>query len=197
MKKDVMVVGEDALCCALVSKLIQEHNHNLSVYQEIVCKGFGDFKSRILRMNQAAATVMPVIMLADADQSDCVVKQLRDWLPKEPAKDFYLRLALREAEAWVLADNEAFARFIGINSDLIESQPEMLLDPKSHLLQLVRRSKNRELREGMLPKKGISMPIGLEYNSILSRFVEQEWSALRALSRSPSLSRAVGRLRGI
>ncbi|MCL4556765.1 MAG: DUF4276 family protein [Gammaproteobacteria bacterium] len=197
MQKDVIIVGEDKLCCALASKLIKEHNEKLRIYQEIVCNGFGDFKSRVSRMNQAAATVMPVIMLADADQRECVVEQLNDWLPKMPAKDFYLRLAVREVEAWLLADSEGFANFLAISPDLVAPQPEVLSDPKNHLLQLVRKSKNRELKDGMLPKKGISTPIGLEYNAILSRFVEQDWSACRAQLRAPSLSRAVNRLQGI
>jgi len=59
---------------------------------------------------------------------------------------------------------------------------------------LVRKSKRRELRQEILPKSGVSSPVGLGYNDQWCRFVRDHWETARAAKSSPSLARAVDRL---
>ncbi|HYN79659.1 MAG TPA: hypothetical protein VES73_17905 [Lamprocystis sp. (in: g-proteobacteria)] len=66
--------------------------------------------------------------------------------------------------------------------------------PKAALLDLVRKSKHRELRQEILPRPGVSFPVGLGYNDQWCRFVRDHWETGRAAKASPSLARAVERL---
>ncbi|MDC6179643.1 hypothetical protein C2I33_11035 [Ralstonia solanacearum] len=192
MTKAFFVVGEDALCCAMAVAMLGHGGVPVDTSgRRIIAGGAGPFMSRIGSMNQVAANVMPVLMLADADQAPCVVEQRNSWMPAKPNKRFALRLAVREAEAWVLADHVGFSKFVGVSKDVISPRPEEVPDPKQALLSVVRKSKNRELREEMLPQKGARSPVGLGYNVHLVNFVEQHWDIDRAMARAPSLARAM------
>jgi hypothetical protein len=110
-------------------------------------------------------------------------------------KAFLFRVAVREVEAWLMADREGFSRFSGIPVEKMPHVPEDLEDPKRDLLQLVRRYAHREIKANLLPERGSIARIGLGYNEILSRFVRDTWSIKNAVSNSESLSRACYRLR--
>jgi hypothetical protein len=71
---------------------------------------------------------------------------------------------------------------------------DALPDPKSALLNLVRKSKHRELRQDILPARGVSFPVGLGYNQRLIEFVRDHWDSPRAVAVSASLARAVTRI---
>ncbi|RQT71924.1 hypothetical protein DF029_14060 [Burkholderia cepacia] len=194
MTGTVFVVGEDALCCSIADALIVHSGIAVEVEQRIVAGGAGPFRQRIPAMNNVANNVMPVIMVADADQAPCVVTQRNSWLPQNVSPRLSMRLAVREAEAWVLADHVGFAQFVTVSKDLFPAQPENELDPKQTLLAIVKRSRRRELREEMLPGKGATSPVGLGYNIHMTDFVKNYWDIGRATERAPSLARAVPRI---
>ncbi|MDR5760892.1 hypothetical protein QCE88_28300 [Caballeronia sp. LZ035] len=127
-------------------------------------------------MNEVARNVMPVLMVADADQAPCVVAQRNAWLPPNASNRLSMRLAVKEAEAWVLADHIGFSRFAAVSKDLFPALPETDVDPKQRLLSLVKKSKRRELRDEMLPGKGATSPVGLGYNVHMTDFVRNHWS---------------------
>lgn len=190
----VYTVGEDEVCCSLARALIaQSEVQGIAKYSNIA-GGFGAFVSDVERMNRVAANSMPVLMLADADQDPCVVNQVRNWMPRHPAPAFSMRLAVREAESWILADREGFSQFLEVSPDVLPPAPDTLDDPKQALLAIVRRSRKRILREEMLPARRSSAPVGLGYNIHLTDFISNHWSATRAMERSPSLARAIPRI---
>lgn len=145
-------------------------------------------------MNNVANNVMPVLMVADADQAPCVVTQRNAWLPPNASQRLSMRLAVKEAEAWVLADHIGFSKFAIVSKDLFPAKPEEVLDPKQALLAIVKKSKRRELRDEMLPGKGATSPVGLGYNIHMTEFVAEHWDIARAVDRAPSLARAIPRV---
>jgi hypothetical protein len=194
MSVDIFIVGEDQLCAALAQALVLQSGKAVKIQNIIVANGCGPFKSMIEKMNNVARNVMPVLMIADADQAPCVVAQRNAWIPGNPAPKFSLRLAVREAEAWILADHEGLSEFANFSAALMDRAPDILHDPKQELLRLIRKSKRRELREEMLPRKGAKNLVGLGYNLHLTQFVREHWNAERASHRSPSLARSIPRV---
>ncbi|MDR5782626.1 hypothetical protein QCE63_24785 [Caballeronia sp. LZ065] len=194
MTRSVFVVGEDELCCALADALIAQSGITSRVQQRIIAGGAAPFRKKISAMNEVARNVMPVLMVADGDQARCVVTQRNAWLPPDVSDRLSMRLAVKEAEAWVLADHIGFSKFAVVSKDLFPAQPETDADPKQRLLSLVKKSKRRELRDEMLPGKGATSPVGLGYNVHMTDFVRNHWSVGRAVARAPSLARAVPRV---
>ncbi|MEA5672531.1 DUF4276 family protein [Pseudomonas sp. MH2] len=188
-----LLVGEDQLCCELGRAILQQVCPGSSISSEIVTGGFGKLKEKIPSLNKLAPH-MPVLMIADGDQNPCVVAQRNSWLPDDPHENLLLRLAVREAEAWVLADHAAWSEFAEVSAAKIPPSPDELQDPKQSLLGLVTKCKKRILREEMLPSKSSSAKIGLGYNIHMATFVRTAWSALRAAERSSSLRRAIASL---
>ena len=107
------------------------------------------------------------------------------------------RVAVREVEAWLLADREAFAAFVGAPLNKLPLNPDSLDDPKQTLLGFVRRYGRREIKADILPKPGSRSKIGLGYNQRLRRFVAELWEPERATACSDSLARAFARLRNV
>jgi hypothetical protein len=65
---------------------------------------------------------------------------------------------------------------------------------KEFLVSLARRSQKRAVREALIPAQGAILPVGNEYNTFLSEFVQEHWNLERAASVSPSLKRTLDRL---
>lgn len=193
MANPAIVFGEDVLCCALGSAMLGQIG--CSVRALPPAGGVGKFKDGIPRMNDVASKGFTVLMIADADQAVCPPAQLGSWVPRAVHPNLLLRLAVRESESWVLADRHAFAEFAQVSAAVVPRLPDELPDPKGSLLHLIRRGKRRDLRDEMLPTRGSRSKIGLGYNAQLQRFVCERWNADRALEQSPSLARAVRRIR--
>lgn len=189
----MLVVGEDELSCALGQQLLGEALPDWSLSgPPINTRGVTKLVSAIPRYVQQARYVQPVLCVADTDQK-CPVTLMREWMPAVVADDFFLRLAVSEAESWVLADREGAANFFGLAMNQIPLQPEELVDPKREVLRLARRSTVRRIREELVSQTDMNKK-GTGYNSHICAFVRNEWRASRGLDRSPSLARAFRRL---
>ncbi|MGB5736901.1 MAG: hypothetical protein WBM40_20910 [Thiohalocapsa sp.] len=188
------IATEDALSEALAERLLLQAGAT-DIHARIRKQGFGYLRSRAPDLNRMADDVMPVLLLTDLDRGVCPQQLIADWLPSPQSARLVFRVAVRETESWVLADRAAFAHFIGVSVATIPSTPDELTDPKAALLKLIRKSSNRELKQDILPTRGSTSPIGLGYNSQLCRFVRSDWRSERAAKRSPSLSRALLRVK--
>jgi hypothetical protein len=89
-----------------------------------------------------------------------------------------------------MADRERFADFLGVSKNLIPDQIDIIPDPKKLLLQLASKSRNRDLRNDIVPRPGDKRKIGPDYNGRLGEFVQSSWRANVAYAHSPSLARA-------
>ena len=75
------------------------------------------------------------------------------------------RVAVRAIEAWLLADAERLAKYLGIPRTLVPRFPDQGDHPKRTLVNLARRSRKRAIREGMTPRQGSGVQVGPEYLS--------------------------------
>lgn len=154
--------------------------------------GNGYLQSRISNFCEMVS-FQPVLVISDLDRQRCASQLVAKWLGARvrPA-NLLIRIAVREIEAWLLADHEAMGGLLGRRAGL-PREPDALLDPKQSLLNLARRAPKR-VREELLPLGGALASQGLGYNALLGEFVRTAWSPTRAALLSPSLRRARRRL---
>lgn len=156
-------------------------------------QGNGYLRSRVSNFRQMANHNV-VVVLTDLDMKECAPTLMRDWFGDNALPGQLLfRVAVKEVEAWLLADREGFSEFLGINPEKIPEDSDQIMDPKVKLLQLAKVGR-RELREDLLPRKGVFAQQGLGYNQVLGRFVMNGWSSERAAENSDSLRRTCERL---
>jgi hypothetical protein len=192
MVKRIAVVAEDLLTQAVLHKCISELRPDYSVARTDVKGGRGNVQ-RELRAYAALAQVMPVFIGVDLDSDDCAPTLLGDWGRLPPQAGFLLRVAVREIEAWVLADERRVASFIGASPNDVPKRPDQLADPKRSLLELARAHAGSELKADLVPRNYETLypRIGRAYNLRLCAFVAKKWRPHVARRKSPSLERAL------
>ena len=142
-----------------------------------------------------AARHSPWVVFVDLDDDGpCPGKKRDDWLP-DASPLMCFRIAVRELEAWLLADQEQIAEFLGVSASRIPSQPENLDDPKQSLISLARRSRKRAIREGLVPRDGSGASVGPTYASDIREFGRTQWRPLVAAKSAPNLERCITRVR--
>jgi len=189
----ILVVGEDALSCALGERLVAQVLPSWSLAKaSINTRGISKLVSALPRYMQQAAHVQPVLCIADTDRR-CPVELVSEWLPRGTGERFLFRLAVSEAESWLLSDREALAGFLGISVAKLPQDPDRVADAKREVLRLARLSRVRQIRREVVSSSDSSKP-GTGYNVHLCSFVRQHWRAPEAAGMSVSLSKAVRRL---
>jgi len=188
MRIPINLVFEDELGEYVLSRLLDCYGGKYSTGISYNGRGFGYIKSKINGFNQACAAV-PFLVLTDLDNNDCPVTLIDEWFIGQPHRNMIFRIAIREVEAWLLADKEGLANYLGIPEVLLPINPEQDPDPKKTLISLTRRSKHRKIREDIIPINE-NASIGPNYNGRLMEFVFNHWSIKRAMTRSESLRRA-------
>ncbi|MBL8539311.1 MAG: hypothetical protein JNK68_02950 [Betaproteobacteria bacterium] len=138
-----------------------------------------------------AARRAPWIVLVDLDHDAPCPPPLRsDWVPVQ-VPFLCFRVAVRAVEAWLLADADALAAFLGVSRNRIPRDPESLQDPKTAMVNLARASRRTAIRADMVPRDGSGRPIGPAYASRLIEFASSPWRPDIAAQRSDSLRRAL------
>lgn len=156
--------------------------------------GFGYLKKIAPALNQSAQG-MPYVMLTDLDDGPCASGLVNDWMAGRPRHPhFLLRVAVREVEAWLLADRANFSRFLGVSAARLPDDCEALPDPKLELVKAARRSRYRRIREDIVAEEDFGPVQGPDYNGALAKFVAMDWDLQAAASRCRSLGRMKDRL---
>ena len=150
--------------------------------------------ANVARYN-AAARLAPWLVLRDADGA-CAAELAAELLPK-PAEFMCFRVVVPAIEAWLLADSEALATFLGVSVARIPSKPEEITDVKGCIVDLVRHSRLRSIREDFLPVARSGRKEGPGYANGLIEFINRIWDPKRAAVRASSLERAILRLRSL
>ncbi len=184
---------EDALTEFLLIKIIRSLPIRYAINTVYNRGGSGYIKKTINGFNNAAKGT-PFLIGTDLDQYECPAALTEEWLSQTKHENLLIMVAVREAEAWVLADKENFARFLGIRLAHIREDVEDIADPKQELIKLARTAKKKELREDLCPPLHSTRRVGPNYNSRLGAFVQTQWNPNTAKHRSPSLARALDRL---
>ena len=142
----------------------------------------------------AAARFGTWVVLRDLDTDADCAPSLRARLLAAPAPGMVFRIAVREIEAWLIADQHSFARYFSVPPVRIPNDPESVLRPKEFLVNLVRRSRSRTIREDVVPREGSKARVGPGYAGRMIEFASTVWSPHEASVRSESLKRCLARL---
>jgi hypothetical protein len=157
-------------------------------------RGKDALRQRLSGYNNAAR-FGPWAVLVDLNHdADCAPRLVSDWLPA-PSARMCFRVVVRKIEAWLLADRERLAAFLGVAPARIPANPELEPDPKRTLIELSRQSRRREIREDMVARPESGREVGPAYTSRLIEFIQCSWRPAEAAARSDSLRRCLRRLR--
>jgi len=181
------LVFEDQISEYVMMKLI-EKTGKFQIVNSYSEEGFGYIKKNLHGFNEASKGC-PFFILTDLDTIVCAPELINDWLKVPAQHNLIFRIAVKEVEAWLLADIEGFSEYTGISKINFNSIPEEIEGPKRELLNLIKRCRKRSIREDILPKDEYAL-CGPNYNGRLAEFVINFWDINRASSRSSSLRRA-------
>lgn len=202
MSVSVIVDAEDVLLAEMARRLLGECGGKYELAGDITIRyGRGNVDKNAPKWNNSAKNGNTHFVLCDLDtlappesENKCPQSEIRLLLggaQKHP--HFLLRFAVAEGENWLLADYDNLRKFLGIRQEQLPSLPDAIKDGKECLLLLARRSKKRNIREGMVPQGGAK--VGPLWNSILSEFVRDKWRPDIAAKHSKSLRRTLARLK--
>jgi hypothetical protein len=137
-----------------------------------------------------AARYRPWTVVIDLDEdAPCAPPYKMEILPS-PSPRMCFRIAVREVEAWILADRRRVAHFLGVPTSAVPLEPEILVNPKRTIVNLARRSRRRAIREDLVPREGSGREVGPAYTSRLIEFVfdtESGWRPRVAAGAARSL----------
>lgn len=175
-----------------VERVIAQAGHEVG--RVIDKRGKNNLDPDIPRYNQAARQ-SPWVVFRDTD-SVCPVELRRNLTAgiTEWSELFHFRLAHSMTEAWLLADAASFARFFSVPVGQVPRDPETLPHAKREVLRLCALSRSRDIRSSMVASDGDTGPL---YVARINEFARTEWQVDVAMTVSPSLRRAVERLRAM
>lgn len=190
------LVIEDDLSLDVANRIVRETENPFyidrvfpDISRQKASRGSGYVFKRINGFNRAAQFTKYLI-LTDLDQNECAPALISTLLKKEKHPNLSLRIAVREVESWLIADRINLADYFGISQDIVEPEPETLLDPKNHIFTLAKRSRKRDIKTGIPPEDSTAR-IGAMYNPLLRDFVQTSWDFRAAMKNSDSLRRFV------
>jgi hypothetical protein len=189
----VNMAVEDELSDLVLRTLLRYADRNYFIGTVFGRGGYGYLRRTAPGWN-AGARGTPFILLTDLDNHTCPPALIQEWLNLPIHPNLIFRVAVREVEAWLLADKVNIARFLCVAIERVPGDCEQILDPKRQLVELARRSRSRDIKERVAPKAGSTATQGPDYNGCLGRFVINHWDIEAASAASPSLARAVHRL---
>lgn len=190
----ISLVVEDELSEAVARKLLRTGVQSYAVSVVHNRGGYGYIKRNIRGFNNAAKGT-PWLILTDLDAKECPPSMIDSWFgPASLEPNLLFRVAVREVEAWLLAHRSAFAEFVGVREGLVPRNVEQIDDPKKTLIDIVRRSRRKRIREDIVPPQRSTREQGPDYNGRLVRFVEGHWDPRDCANVSRSLEKALRRI---
>ncbi|MFH0867634.1 MAG: hypothetical protein V1904_15700 [Bacteroidota bacterium] len=185
----INLVFEDDISEFVMSKILDSTNKFL-IRNTYPGHGFGYIKTNIIGFNEASKGC-PFFVLTDLDNSVCPPVLIQEWFRKNKKnKNLIFRIALREVEAWLLADKIGFVRYTGVSRKRIPNNIENINEPKEELINIIRYCRKRKIREDIIPKNEFAS-IGPNYNERLMEFVLNYWDINRACQNSKSLRKTL------
>lgn len=191
MSIPINLLIEDELHLNVLTKTLRFVGGDYTIHRVFGGKGKDFIKESLHAYNQAAA-LMPYLALVDLDRADCPLTVINGWLTFTRSANLIFRVAVREAEAWLISDRKNFASFMGVSKDIIDLKPESILDPKKYIINLAVRSRKRNIREDLVPEGKAT--VGRNYNTCLADFVLNHWDVSGAMVNSKSLAHLVNAL---
>lgn len=151
-------------------------------------------RQKVQGFNNAART-WPWLILTDLDNdADCAPTLCAQWIP-DPAPLMCLRIAVREVEAWLMADVESLAEYLRVARSKIPDNPEQLVDPKREMVNIARHSRRTAIQKDMVPREGAGRSVGPAYASRMIEYIQTSWRPNVASEQAESLMRAISCIR--
>lgn len=189
----VCLATEDSLSESVGRRLIAEIGSHVEVGLTFRKNGFGYLKANIDKFCNVAQR-SPLFLITDLDKEKCAALLISKWIGNRTLpENLVFRVAVREIEAWLLADHVGMKELLGKGADKLPADPDQLLDPKKSLLKFASGAP-RAVRNDLLVEPGAVASQGLGYNQRLGEFVRNTWDPNRAASCSNSLFRTLKRL---
>lgn len=189
----VNLATEDELSEVVLRRILRYVDCGYSIGTAYRKGGFGYLRRTITGWNRAAKG-NPFVLLTDLDTDECPRALIDAWLPEPQHPNLIFRVAVREVEAWLLADSKNLSRHLAVTERFFPADPDSIPDPKAVLIDAARHSRSKTVRDCIVPKEGSTAKQGPDYNGTLVAFVSNEWDVQAAMLRSPSLRRSVSRL---
>jgi len=185
--------ASEGLTDAVVGSVVCRHI-GLTIYQHLGGRGKAELDRKLSNYNRAARSIKWVV-LRDLDHDAECAPSLRRQLLSQDSRYMHLRIAVRAIEAWLLGDRQEFAGFFAVGVSRVPSVPEQLDDPKQTVIELVARSRKRDIRSDMVPERGSGRREGPGYAGRLIEYAETYWRPHIAAATCPSLHKTIRRLR--
>jgi hypothetical protein len=125
----------------------------------------------------------------------CAPDLIQEWLGGSAHPNFLVRVAVREVEAWLLADPDNLSDFLGLTPKDMPANAEALTHPKEEIVRLAALSPKAEIKENLVPRPGSTATTGRLFNRCLIRYVQDLWDVDAAAINADSLNRALVALR--
>ncbi len=156
--------------------------------------GYGYLKAHVGAFNLAAAGT-PHLLLTDLDVAVCAPKLIQEWIGGALHPNFVLRVAVREVEAWLLADLDNMAAFLNLAPKDLPANVETVARPKVEIVRLAALSPDDEVRDNLVPRPGSTATTGRLFTRSLIGYVRDRWDVDAAAGNADSLDRALKALR--
>lgn len=154
---------------------------------------------RLAGLNAGARYGNPVLVLRDLDRDAPCASTLIDRLLPNRHERLLLRICVRSAEAWFMADVASYADYCGLPLRLIPSAPELLDNPKRTVIDWAAAARTSRLAAHVRASRLRGVPDWRILGEWHAEFAGTEWPPLRAADsgRAPSLTRALDRLKSL
>ncbi|MDD3586345.1 MAG: DUF4276 family protein [Thermoguttaceae bacterium] len=186
----IHLVFEDVITQNIMKKMLCYFQGKYQVGRLFNCCGHDKIRGNFHKYVKAAQNSINWIIITDLDRLPCVHALKEKWKANKYPDNLIFRIAVHEVESWLLADGNNFSKYFAVSKSKIPQQPDEVVDVKEKLISIVRKSRIKEKREGIIPIDKYAA-IGPRYNDILSEFVREHWSLDTARENSPSLDRAL------
>ncbi|MGH6848770.1 MAG: hypothetical protein ACREC0_15465 [Methylocella sp.] len=190
----VCLATEDSLSEAVGYRLLAEVSPDFEVGLTFRRNGFGYLKTNIEKFCNVAQR-SPLLLITDLDKAQCAAALISKWMgARTHPEKLVFRVAVREIEAWLLADHVGMEKLLVAGATKLPKDPDLLLDPKQVLLKFASKAP-RAVQNDLLVEPGAIASQGLGYNQRMGDFVRNTWDPKRAALCSDSLCRTLNRLR--
>lgn len=192
----VRLAGEGVVDLAIMRRLLVEAKLPLGpvFWGEGRNTGKDRMAERLRGWAAGAAHGAPFFVLRDLDHDAPCAGALRARLLPEPPAGLVLRIAVRAADGWLIADRERLAKALSAPVSALPADPDACADPKAAIIAAARKSRSSLVRKGVPPRPESGRRQGADYAETLIAFARETWSPAEAALRSDSLRRARERL---
>jgi hypothetical protein len=191
MTPEVSVACEGYLDALVITRLLHDHGITRGPLYKVSGKHKLDAKlPNYLSAAQHSAWIVQRDLDSDAGCAPELVGRLA---PKMPT-GLCLIIAVRQTEAWLLAHRSAIAAHLHVAISRVPPSPESLVDAKTAIVDLARRSRRTEIRDTIVPTQGSGRRVGVGYTSHMQKFIQERWAPNEAARTSPSLAKIMQRL---